>query len=844
MSGRIPGMTYSEIIRAARAHGDWNSLPQEMAADVLHGLSLAKKSMDGGGSSQGIPAYWFSRAIETGGAATLYQPYRNSVWVQRAIKKVAGPVAAVEVVFMKPGGGRLSDSKREKRIKRNLVVGTRKGVAKKAKADFVDVPKLSEWLSEPAKGLGWSDFIEATIGWLKLKGEAFWLLSDEMSVPFPEVRKGKIPPLVVARPDRMRHVVENGVLIAWVFTDAGGKQYTLVPEQVIHLKYWNPYDQWRGLAEYEAAHVAAEGDYLAGRFSRNISANNGDKGPIIVSKNGVPTDPQREQIINELRAKREAQLRGEFRPIFMTGDISVEDPQIQTVDGDFISQRLGNRHEIATAFGVPMSMFDVKNDYSMGSQSAYYQLILDTCIPCGAKICDALERLGEKLTGTIYEIGLLWDEHPVLQAVRRERIDSMSKLADRGMPMDEISEYLHLDLPEFPGSDVGYMPISSMPVGSATDYTDPAEDPALAETKPSTDLTAAAGAENVQATALNGAQVQALADLAEKVATGNLPVEAALALAQAAFPLIDLALLQRIFESLRNFEPPAPEAPRQIENANAVPAVREMFKALRSKVERRKSAKHLLWETHMRNREASVRMMAGKVGRVLNQYRGEVLRKLDALSGQKSLGGTVEKNVIDVIFDPTRFGKDLVTALNAPLLTALQTASDQLRKGELNIVDPWKFPPQKALEHVQSRTQPIQDCGQTVRDQLNTALSEGYEAGESTKELSDRVRSVFNGLTKGEAERVARTETGIAFGFARDEAMKEAGIEYKAWLSSHGPNVRPAHEAAEADKPVPIDEPFIVGGEALMYPGDPNGSAGNIINCQCVQIAVMNPKEV
>jgi hypothetical protein len=27
--------------------------------------------------------------------------------------------------------------------------------------------------------------------------------------------------------------------------------------------------------------------------------------------------------------------------------------------------------------------------------------------------------------------------------------------------------------------------------------------------------------------------------------------------------------------------------------------------------------------------------------------------------------------------------------------------------------------------------------------------------------------------------------------------------------------------------------PFDIGGEALMYPGDPAGSAGQVINCRC-----------
>jgi hypothetical protein len=30
-----------------------------------------------------------------------------------------------------------------------------------------------------------------------------------------------------------------------------------------------------------------------------------------------------------------------------------------------------------------------------------------------------------------------------------------------------------------------------------------------------------------------------------------------------------------------------------------------------------------------------------------------------------------------------------------------------------------------------------------------------------------------------------------------------------------------------------MDQAFEVGGEMLMYPGDPAGSAGNVINCRC-----------
>ncbi len=56
-------------------------------------------------------------------------------------------------------------------------------------------------------------------------------------------------------------------------------------------------------------------------------------------------------------------------------------------------------------------------------------------------------------------------------------------------------------------------------------------------------------------TALNGAQVQALADLAREVAAGQLPGDTARAIALAAFPLVPSATLDAIFGPLESFTP-------------------------------------------------------------------------------------------------------------------------------------------------------------------------------------------------------------------------------------------------------------------------------------------------
>lgn len=65
-----------------------------------------------------------------------------------------------------------------------------------------------------------------------------------------------------------------------------------------------------------------------------------------------------------------------------------------------------------------------------------------------------------------------------------------------------------------------------------------------------TDQKDAAQSGDVQAAALNGAQVAALVEIALKVASGELPRESAAAIAGAAFPLIPAAVIARIFDGI------------------------------------------------------------------------------------------------------------------------------------------------------------------------------------------------------------------------------------------------------------------------------------------------------
>jgi uncharacterized protein with gpF-like domain len=108
---------------------------------------------------------------------------------------------------------------------------------------------------------------------------------------------------------------------------------------------------------------------------------------------------------------------------------------------------------------------------------------------------------------------------------------------------------------------------------------------------------------------------------------------------------------------------------------------------------------------------------------------------------------------------------------------------------------------------------------------------------------SKMLRQKFDGLADYQARRIVRTEATNAANYATEQAAVNlfAGQDLtKTWRSGFDARVRDAHRAANGQV-VPFNSKFSVGGESLQRPGDPNGSASNVINCRCSMIIL--PRE-
>ena len=97
----------------------------------------------------------------------------------------------------------------------------------------------------------------------------------------------------------------------------------------------------------------------------------------------------------------------------------------------------------------------------------------------------------------------------------------------------------------------------------------------------------------------------------------------------------------------------------------------------------------------------------------------------------------VTKSLVDFIFNPADFGKQLVLAVQSPAQLAIESATVQVLSEIGRPDDPWRMPGPKIRDLIRLRESAVMGCGAEVRSQLNTSLEEGYERGETTAELAD-----------------------------------------------------------------------------------------------------------
>jgi len=134
------------------------------------------------------------------------------------------------------------------------------------------------------------------------------------------------------------------------------------------------------------------------------------------------------------------------------------------------------------------------------------------------------------------------------------------------------------------------------------------------------------------------------------------------------------------------------------------------------------------------------------------------------------------------------------------------------------------------LEMIRRR---ITSVTETTRQQIINQITAGQNAGEGIAAIAKRISDNVGIISRQRGALIARTETHGAANYGADGAARATGLKLrKEWVAAEDERTRVEHAEANGQI-VEMDQAFDVGGEMLMYPGDPAGSAGQIINCRC-----------
>lgn len=130
------------------------------------------------------------------------------------------------------------------------------------------------------------------------------------------------------------------------------------------------------------------------------------------------------------------------------------------------------------------------------------------------------------------------------------------------------------------------------------------------------------------------------------------------------------------------------------------------------------------------------------------------------------------------------------------------------------------------------------EVNRTTFSELARIFTEAEEEGQGIPAIQENLSAFWGGRKSVfETERIARTTMVAADNAGSQASWDQSGVvKTKIWISALLPGRTRPHHAEAHGQEVLLNQDFIVGGEPLSYPGDPDGSAGNIINCLCVTI--------
>jgi len=376
----------------------------------------------------------------------VLKPYSQSVWVYATIRSIAMNIARTPFVAYQ---GKYGDAESK---------------------EVIEWPEEYSVLKKPNPFMSMEILIEAVSTYLDLRGEAFLILEGRENV-------AQIPKEIwTFDPLRFEPIFDSKgkILLGWKYSGVEDVVFGL--HEIIQIKYFNPYDDYRGLSPLTAATTGIDQEYFANQYNRTFFKEGAPTGGFIQYEEGL-NDIQYNRLLNQFEDRHKGANKAHRIGILEGGGKFIE-ARISQKDMDFIEMKKMGRTEIFAVYKanpVAMGIYEDIKSYE-GVKEARKSFWQECIIPRQELI---VNTLWWSLFGNIGN-RQIWGEFnrqsiEALQEDFEKKLASAERMAIMGWPINAINKKLGLGMDDVPWGDVTWKPLGMMSVSSGEATSFPSE---------------------------------------------------------------------------------------------------------------------------------------------------------------------------------------------------------------------------------------------------------------------------------------------------------------------------------------------------------------------------------
>lgn len=329
--------------------------------------------------------------------------YGAALWVYVCVYEIASAATEVDIKLFQSGG----KPKRIGESRRNGNSTRRPSKLDPSKMEEIFDNQLLDLIERPNPYMAEGEFITALFTYLELKGDCFILLVGNKG-------ENQAPKeLYFLNPDRVQIVPHPTEYIAGYVYEVDGQLFRYYPWDIIHIKYFNPNNEYYGQSPLDAMEDTLISERNAilynASFYKNQSVPTG-----ILQVDHELTDDAFKRLKRQWRQAMEGVLNAHKTAILEEG-MDYKILSMSQKEAEFIQSRNMNRSEILAAFGVPPVIAGLE---TLNYATAQIQERIFWAKTIKPKMTRVLQQLNAKLSPLFGE-GLMlrgdWDSIPALQ---------------------------------------------------------------------------------------------------------------------------------------------------------------------------------------------------------------------------------------------------------------------------------------------------------------------------------------------------------------------------------------------------------------------------------------------